>query len=172
MDAALAKRIERILDRVAALSLAGSCAYAAYPLLGAWSAEPGLTAQAGGVAAFAYLFGMRALAAIDPEPQRVPVAIFDVRQIDPEPLPELLLTEVHEPASAAEPLMLDDVLGELAPDSRVVRLFDPAAMPTAGQLNKRIESHLSASNRRDAPNDPDAAQALHDALAQLRRSLG
>lgn len=67
-----------------------------------------------------------------------------------------------------EPLALDDILAELGPDSRVVRLFDPAAMPTPGQLKGRIDDHL----RQGAPSaHPDAAQALSDALAELRRSL-
>jgi hypothetical protein len=48
-------------------------------------------------------------------------------------------------------------------------LFDPAAMPTPAQLNARIERHLETG----APPAPsqDASQALHDALADLRRSL-
>ena len=168
MDPALARRIERTVDRLAALLFAGAAAYAAHPLLAGWAVEPGLTAQAGGVGAFSYLLGVRVLRRVRPEPSRVSVPIFDLRAIEPEPLPELLLTEVHAP----EPLVLDDVLRELGPDSRVVRLFDPAAMPTAGQLNARIETHLSASDRRGPPEDADASQALHDALAQLRRSLG
>ena len=85
--------------------------------------------------------------------------------------PELLLTETwHEPPPAeAEPLVLDDILAELGPDSRVVRLFDPAAMPTPGQFSARIERHLAGSSPPAAAED--ASQALHDALAELRRSL-
>lgn len=48
-------------------------------------------------------------------------------------------------------LLLDDALADAGPDSRVVRLFDRTAMP--------------------ASPDRDASQALHDALAKLRRSL-
>ena len=65
--------------------------------------------------------------------------------------------------------MLDDILAELGPNSRVVRLFDPAAMPTPGQLNARIERHLGEGTSPTA--SPDASQALYDALAELRRSL-
>jgi hypothetical protein len=83
---------------------------------------------------------------------------------------ELLLTEadrVSRPASNA--LVLDDILTELGPDSRVVRLFDPKAMPTPAQLKTRIDDHLG----RGSPPVPlsDASQALSDALAELRRSL-
>ena len=80
---------------------------------------------------------------------------------------ELLLTDADrlQPASGVEPLILDDVLAEMGPDSRVVRLFDRKAMPTPGQLKSRIDEHLSRGSM------PDASQALHDALADLRRSL-
>jgi len=70
---------------------------------------------------------------------------------------------------APDELMLEDILAELGPESRVVRLFDPAAMPTPAQLNVRIERHLGEESAPTAP--PDASQALYDALAELRRSL-
>jgi hypothetical protein len=66
--------------------------------------------------------------------------------------------------------VLDDILAELGPESRVVRLFDAGQMPTPGQLNARIERHLGEESASTAP--PDASQALYDALAELRRSLG
>ena len=89
---------------------------------------------------------------------------------------ELLLTDADRlrSAHAPEELMLDDILAELEPDSRVVRLFDPAAIPTPGQLNARIERHLGEGTSPIAPPDAspaDASQALYDALAELRRSL-
>ena len=86
---------------------------------------------------------------------------------------ELLLTDADRlrPAAPHAPLelALEDIVSELAPDSRVVRLFDPTAMPTPGQLNARIEQHLGQETSPTAP--PDASQALYDALAELRRSL-
>jgi len=94
---------------------------------------------------------------------------------------ELLLTDVVElvltdadrvrPAQmhAHDELVLDDIVAELGPGSRVVRLFDPAAMQTPGQINARIERHLDDGASPTAP--PDASQALYDALAELRRSL-
>jgi hypothetical protein len=51
----------------------------------------------------------------------------------------------------------------------VVRLFDPAATPTPGQLNARIQHHLRQGSAPAAPED--ASQALFDALTQLRASL-
>jgi len=90
---------------------------------------------------------------------------------------ELLLTRSQMPNPPASrdgaELVLDDVLAELRPDSRVVQLFDPARMPTAGELKSRIDRHLR-QGRGAAPQEPqpDASQALYDALADLRRSLG
>jgi hypothetical protein len=91
---------------------------------------------------------------------------------------ELLLTNgqrldppVRSPADAEE-LLLDDVLAELKPDSRVVRLFNPADVPTAGELKARIDRHLGEGMNPAAPRQQDDSQALYDALANLRRSLG
>jgi hypothetical protein len=89
---------------------------------------------------------------------------------------ELLLTPgqmLNPPVGTqSDPLLLDDVLAELRPDSRVVQLFDPNRMPTPGELKSRIDRHLgSASTGAPDERQPDASQALYDALAQLRRSL-
>ena len=100
---------------------------------------------------------------------------------EPVELPELLLTEQTElilteadrlhPQEPHRPdeLLLEDILAEIGPNSRVVRLFDPATLPTPGQLNARIVRHLNDGASPAAP--PDASQALYDALAELRRSL-
>jgi hypothetical protein len=79
--------------------------------------------------------------------------------------PELILTDADR-LPAQEPLELDDILAELGSDSRVVRLFDPAKMPTPGQLSSRIDAHQARSTAY-----PDASQQLSEALAELRRSL-
>jgi hypothetical protein len=75
-----------------------------------------------------------------------------------------------EPKPAAgdeeEPLLLDDILAELGPDSRVVRLFDRDAMPTPAELKSRIDRHLGPDG-----GIPDAGQALNEALDELRRSI-
>jgi hypothetical protein len=84
---------------------------------------------------------------------------------------ELVLTQKDrlQPAHSGDPLLLDDILAELGPDSRVVRLFDRKTMPTPGQLKSRIDGHLGQGA---APaGASDASQALADALAELRRSL-
>jgi hypothetical protein len=164
-------RIERSVDRTASVLFAAATGYAAFVWFAGHAAEPLLLAETGGVAAFAYLVSVRTLGAVQPRAPKVHVPIFDLRKIDPVEPPELLLTERLEPARPApdEALVLDDILAELGPDSRVVRLFDPAAMPTPGQLNDRIERHLGKGA---APaTSADASQALHDALAELRRSM-
>ena len=100
----------------------------------------------------------------------MPVPVFDVREVPTIEQPELLLTERVELAvPEGDELLLDDILDQLEPDSRVVRLFDPAAMPTAGELKSRIDRHLDVES--SAAQSSDAAQALHDALAELRRSI-
>ena len=171
MQAGSAIRIEKGVDHGASGLFACAAAYAAYGWFAGRSAPPVLAAEAAAMAALAYLLCIRALSAVPIEGRKLPVPVFDVREIEPISPPELLLTETHEAPKAAseEALVLDDVLAELEPGSRVVRLFDPASMPTPGQLNDRIERHLV----RDAPpgSSHDASQALHEALAELRRSL-
>lgn len=87
---------------------------------------------------------------------------------------ELVLTLEHRlaatrhTANEVEVLLLDDMLTQPGPDSRVVQLFDPAAIPTPGALRSRIDRHLQDQQ---TSGYPDAAQALHEALADLRRSL-
>jgi hypothetical protein len=97
-----------------------------------------------------------------------------LQPLESDDLDELLLTDsdrLHPTGrEAPDELVLEDILAELGPESRVVRLFDPSAMPTPAQLNARIERHLGEESAPIAP--PDASQALYDALAELRRSLG
>ena len=66
---------------------------------------------------------------------------------------DLLAEADRSLAHEEDELVLDDVLAALNPDSRVVHLFERDAMPAP------------------PPRTPDASQALHDALAELRRSL-
>ena len=75
-------------------------------------------------------------------------------------------------------LLLDDPLVGIAPDSRVVQLFDRPE-PTPGELVLRIADYLS-DDRRASPSDAglaatqrsvDASAALHAALANIRASL-
>ena len=166
----------------ASVALGGACAFAAANLLlanGAGSAVAPL-------AAFACLsVSLLTHAVLDRVGQgaRHGVAGFE---LDPMPVPEadeaaageLLLTDADRlrddsPGTPGDgecgELLLDDILAELRPDARVVRLFDVNAMPTPGQLQASIDRHLSSADTRSAP--PDASDALHHALAELRRSL-
>ena len=99
--------------------------------------------------------------------------IGDVEADESDPLPELLLTELTElllTETVAEPgeLLLEDRLDRPGDDSRVIRLFDPSTLPTAGELHERIERHVEA---RERAAYPDATAELHRALADLRGSL-
>ncbi len=99
-----------------------------------------------------------------------PMPVFDPADYEPEiaeaVADELLLEERVEPEEEEE-LLLEVRAWPTAEDSRVIRLFDPARMPTAGELQQRIDRHLQSPNR----VIPDAAQELHDAIAALRQSL-
>lgn len=167
MDARRIERIEQGLDVIAAAAFAAAAAYAALRL-------GVLAASASGMAAFAVLF--RILGAIGAEPSAFAME-FETPElptaIEPE---EMLLTDVYIPEPeellledlAPDPvLVLEDVLARLGENSRVIRLFDPAAMPTPGEMQSRIDRHLEASTA----SHPDASKALHDALADLRKAL-
>ena len=168
MTGRIAARFESIVDLGAAALLAAAIAYGLHSLI-AGSAS----AWGGGAAAFALAFA--GLRRVEPEPRYFKVSDFVIQPPASAARPELLLTEadrfIPPPTHAEEDLVLvlDDILAEIAPDSRVVRLFDPAAMPTPGQLKDRIDRHLDGGCP-PGPS-PDASQALHDAIAELRRSL-
>ena len=173
MDARRIERIERGAELVGAVAFAAAVAYAALRF------GPLPAAVAGG-ASFLIIFRILAKSGAGAptfvleyfSPQELPAPI------EPE---ELLLTEVHE--QAADPagelllddvfagpdavLVLEDVLARLGENSRVIRLFDPAAMPTPGEMQTRIDRHLEDAPERNA----EASKALHDALADLRKSL-
>jgi hypothetical protein len=167
MQAGSIIRIEKNVDRAASALFATATAYA-FAWLAPQIRPPMLLTVAVGIASLSYLLSFRILSAVQPESATLPVPSFDLREIETVEPEELLLTERYKPArpiTDEEPLVLDDILEELGADSRVVHLFDPEAMPTPGQVNARIERH----SVRGIPED--ASQALHDALAELRRSL-
>lgn len=198
MDAKSIDRFESGAERAASALFAAAVGYAAYALGGAFFVEPQLWPVAATAAAVAYFVSFRVLKAVGTRDRSFDVKIFDVREIptfeaDDELLltvadqlhDELLLTEADrfngelllteadrcDPAGGdapGAPLELDDILTEIGPDARVVRLFDRRAMPTPGQLKSRIDSHLDHSPLAPAS---DASQALSAALAELRRSL-
>ena len=102
-------------------------------------------------ASVAFLAAYSVLRSIGGEPIPLPMSEFAPAEVHIEPEPEALL--------------LDDILASMAPESRVVRLFAPDQMPTAGQLQERIARHVGAEH------DSDAADALHQALADIRKAL-
>ena len=195
MDTGLIERIEGGTARGASALFAGAVGYAAYGLAAAAGIEPRLGLCAAGAGALAYLPCSRLLGTGARGPHYA-LPDFAVRDFEfVEDLDELLLTErltaadelvltdadrVHPEGSASihAPLVLDDILAEIGPDARVVRLFDRTAMPAArltpGQLQSRIASHLEGGVSQFPPpnaSGPDASEALSAALAELRRSL-
>jgi len=184
-DGAAGKALALVVDWLAAGILAAAVAVACLKL----GAGQGWAA-AGGTVSFAAALAL--LRRVPPEPRSLALAEFAPAPLAFEPavpgellltaemavarpseaVGELLLTpEMRiEPAqhSPAGELLLDDILHSLGPQSRVVRLFDQPPMPTAGELKASIDRHLSSSA---PPPQVDASQALHEALAELRRSL-
>ena len=163
MEARHVQRLESAVDGIAAAVFAVAAGYCGLvtglaPVAAAATAVLILLAGwkvLGAVAAGSPTF---LLAAFDPAP--LPAA---------EPAEELVLTDSDrlDHSQVADELVLDDVLARLEDFSRVVRLFDRSAMPTPGELKSRIDRHLETP----ASAPPDASQALHDALSQLRRTL-
>ena len=163
MEEAITRRLEAIVDLGASLALGAAAAWA-----GARIGDVTASAAAGVLGCALALTFLRRLG---PGPMH-----FRLHDFVPADLPvavpgELLLTDADRLPVAEddgpEALLLEDALGPADPDSRVVRLFDPSAMPTPGELRARIDRHLAGPQ--SAP--PDASQALFEALAQLRSSL-
>ena len=166
MDARHTQRVEQTIDASAAAALAAAGAFAALRL----GFSPILAAA---VASASFLGGFRMLTSIEAKAPAYALAGFEVASLpEPTEVDELLLTDAdrvpYVPAAADE-LLLEDVLTKIADESRVVRLFDPAAMPSPGELKDRIDSHLDSDS--SAAAYPDASKALLDALSELRRSL-
>jgi hypothetical protein len=171
MQAERAMIVEKNVDRAASALFAMAAAYAAHAWFAVNAVQQVAVGETAAIAFVAYLVCAHCLGAVKPEARKLPVPIFDVRNIDPVEPSELLLTDRVEPQPAAPDmaLVLDDILAKLGPDARVVRLFDPKSMPTAGELKSRIDRHLDSEAA--AAQSFDAAQALHEALAELRRSI-
>jgi hypothetical protein len=131
-------RFEAAADGVAAAIYAASAA-----LVLTWlGATAAYTIIASAVALAGCLYALRS---ITPERADFRLAEFAVTAVEPAMLDELILTEADfaPGAQIGDPaLLLDDVLAQLGPDSRVVRLFDRDSMPTPGQLKARIDRHL------------------------------
>jgi hypothetical protein len=172
MRAVDAQRIETMAGFCAVASLAAAVGFAVFHLVGL--AAGSLSALA------AYRAGATLIRMLEGAPKPFPQPTFEIANIEPvivgdetderpltEVLDELVLTE--DDRLGAGPLVLDDVLREIAPDSRVVQLFDRSAMPGPAQLKVRIDRHRDGGTSHFP--SPDASQALFEALADLRRSL-
>lgn len=136
------RKLEKLAGGGASACFGGAVAFAVYQGLAAIFGHALALEAATVAAACGCWLSWRFLAIFEPAITRV-VA-------DP-PMPELLLEEVLVSS----------------PNARVVRLFDPAALPVSRQslaLSGPLANDSSA-----AP--PDASQDLREALNQLRRSL-
>ena len=177
------ERIEMAVDAIAAALFAAAIGFCVLSLL---RSLPQPQPEVAGAAAFivSFLLCGYALQRVVAVPRTLVLPRFEpVPAIKPADLDELVLTSADRlhPAELLltdadrlhpereEPLILDDILAKIEPDSRVVRLFDPSAVPTPGQLKDRIDRHLDEGTSPAASED--AAQALFEALAQLRRTL-
>lgn len=191
MDARLIDRIETTAERLASALFGAAIGYAAYGWLSAVLVQPRLGVYSIAAAAAAFLLCDRSLKRVSRGHSQFRLSVFDLREYDTLGSDELLLTDslndellLTEPVNdelllsdadrlappvAADELVLDDILGEIASDARVVRLFDRKAMPTPGELKARIDSHIGQASAASPP--VDASQALSDALAELKRSL-
>jgi len=146
MELALVKRLEDGVGGLASACLGGAAAFLVYNLPGPLEGQPALGACAAGAAGIVYWASRRLLVHVAPHGQRLPVAL-DASSVAPLP----------DNFSAAAGL-----------ESRVVRLFDPAAALAFGQSSARI-ARLADHPSPAAP--PDASQSFHEALNQLRESL-
>ena len=144
MQAAAITRAEQNVDRAASALFAGACGYAAFTWLGQRTGLPLLGAEAAAAVGAAYLLCFRLLSGVKPAARKAPLSVFDLRSLDDIEPDELLLTESHQPTALSdnpferaeqlllehykaapvpeagieeEPLLLDDILAELAPDS-------------------------------------------------------
>lgn len=186
MNAELIERIETFVERAASALLGGAVGFAVYSLLGVRISLSQLVACAAGSGALAYLASSFAFRSVLPHGDGFRVSTFlpcefnfleadvlDLTDSDRLEVEELVLTDSDMLGAASQmpekqPLVLDDILAEIDPEARVVRLFDRKAMPTPGQLKSRIDDHLGKDTRMTVP---DASAALSEALAELRRSL-
>ena len=156
----------------AAASFAAAVGFAAFHLAAAIVGPPGMIPMGAIFAMAAYLVAFVLLRVLEGGPTPFSQPPFEMADIEPIlDLGELVLTDADRlvPAADDEPLVLEDVLAEIAPDSRVVRLFDPSAMPPPVELKDRIDHHARGGTFHTPP--PDASEALFAALAELRRSL-
>lgn len=180
-----------LVELAGALAPAAATGFAAMMLAPSFGFAPGPALLAGFAAMFGMAFGV--MRAVTPEPRTLALPAFEQQEL-PEDIssvlealgsgellldrpyaePDELLLDQPVVASAemdaVAELLLDDPLPAPASDSRVVQLFAAGQMPTAGQLQQRIERHI-AGGASPPRTSHDASDALSEALAELRRSL-
>src|SRR4051812_33591823 len=120
MNLRTTERIEASIDGAAALLFAAAAGFAVLRALD--SLSPALAS-----AGVAFLGMFLLLRAVRPSEPIFAIAGFELQPTPARGPDELLLEDGDRLAApAADELMLDDVLAEPEPDSRVVRLFDPS----------------------------------------------
>lgn len=169
-------RLDWLVELTGASAPAMAAGYAASELapLNGWPLWLAMLASLGGTFVAAYI----ALRSMKADARHLKLPDFECPMVPGELLPDdvLLLdrrwiaSPVDAATEAVAELLLDDPLTVPAADSRVVQLFADGRMPTAGQLQQRIDRHLADGQPGLAPHS-DASDALSDALAELRRSL-
>ncbi len=174
-----ATKVERAVERAAATLFATAMACSTFAFLANELDQLRLAIVSLGAFVAGFALAATVLRILGRDAAQFALPSFELSPLDLDPWDELLLTEQTElvlteadrlpEKSAEDELILDDILAKLGSDSRVVRLFEPSAMPTPGQLNARIESHLRQASTPAAV--VDASEALFEALTQLRRSL-
>ena len=169
-------QLDWLVELMGAAVPAVAAGYAAAKLAPAsgWPIATAMLLGVGGV----FLAAFAALRIVPAEPRHLALPDFEPDAIFDDDLTfddELLLDQpwienkVETAIAVVAELLLDDPLSAPTPDSRVVQLFAGTRMPTAGQLKHRVDRHLADG----APPAPaiDAADALGEALSELRRSL-
>ncbi len=163
-------RIAELTGSAALASGLGGSAWLLAPVLGISSAV--FAAAASAIGAF---IGWGAVRAAPGNGTRQALPSFDVTPIE---------TLESGPDEECE-LLLQDKVATPPGDTQFVRLFVVDNSPTAGQLQARIDAHLHDQSSRDPktaltpwdgspaipPVIPDASDALHAALADIRRTL-
>jgi len=167
MERGRAELIEAAVDAGAATLFAAALAIALIQLAG----TAALACAAAALGWFACFYALRA---IEPVAEWLAMPAFEAPEFPPAAPDELVLTMAERVADndaeqrVGDELLLDPAKVHFGADSRVVRLFAPAAMQSPGELNAGIGRHPGGTPR-NAPGD--ASQALFEALAELRRSL-
>lgn len=165
--------IEGATTTVAAASLAGALGYAVTALIAGFydlPIVPGLAA-----AAIAFTGTRAALKRIDPR-----FGAINGGSLKSAAYSELDLSDFLDVGALVTPmvsaedqpmdelLLLDDVLVQVGPGSRVTQLFGQGEQPSAGELAMQIDRHLKARSHEEGP---DESAAMFEALGKLRGSL-